>query len=138
MRLCYAGLTLGLHAAMPLVWISQNQKYADTMAYSETETIRKHHLQYLGTCANMPRYSRLRLMQKTAREKGLALFARSGVLRPRDFVTAGVPAWAVYELLKDGTAERIGRGLYALANGKMTENRSYLETVKRIPKGIIC
>lgn len=77
-------------------------------------------------------------MHKTAREKALALFARSGVLRPRDVVAAGVPAWAVYELLKDGTAERVGRGLYALAKGKMTENRSYLEAIKLIPKGIIC
>lgn len=66
------------------------------------------------------------------------ILARGGVCSLGDFARAGVPAWAVYRLFNEGTAQRVGRGIYTSVGGPKTENQTYVEVSKRIPKGIIC
>ena len=72
------------------------------------------------------------------RTKTLALFQEHGLVRPRDLTRAGVPAWALYALVKSGEVIQVARGVYSLAEYEPGENHSYVEAVKRIPKGILC
>ncbi len=37
-----------------------------------------------------------------------------------------------------GTIERVGRGLYAPANAKVTQHHTLVEAAKRVPVGIVC
>lgn len=42
------------------------------------------------------------------------------------------------KLVKSGSIERIGRGLYALPDGEIGENHTLAEVGKRAPEGIVC
>jgi len=68
----------------------------------------------------------------------VAMFRRNGFVRPREVEQAGVPRWALYELAGEGVVTRQGRGIYVLPNAPITENHSYAEAIKRVPRGIIC
>lgn len=65
-------------------------------------------------------------------------FERSSVLRSRDLESCGIWRASLGKLVKSGNIERIGRGLYALPDGKITENHTLAEVGKRVPKGIVC
>jgi predicted transcriptional regulator of viral defense system len=65
-------------------------------------------------------------------------FERSSVLRSRDLESCGIWRATLGKLVKSGNIERIGRGLYALPDGKITENHTLAEVGKRVPKGIVC
>lgn len=72
------------------------------------------------------------------RNKALKIVRGSGLIRPRDLVSAGVPAWALYELVKSGDVEQVARGVYQRKNHPATEHHSYAEAIKRVPQGIVC
>ncbi len=74
----------------------------------------------------------------TTRGRTLALLKSQGLLRPRDLAAAGLREAALWELAREGTVERVGRGLYRLAGAHMTENVSLAEVAKAIPSGVIC
>lgn len=71
-------------------------------------------------------------------EQVLALARREGILRPRDLQAAGIPRSYLQRLLDRGLLLRSGRGIYALADGDLTENHSLAEVSKRVPHGVIC
>ena len=77
-------------------------------------------------------------MAVESREKALGIVRKAGLTRPRDLSAAGVPAWVLYELVKDGSVKQVGRGLYSAPDYSPTENHSYAEAMKRVPNGIIC
>lgn len=77
-------------------------------------------------------------MNVAKRKQILRMFQRSGFVRPRELERAGVPRWALYEMVREGAIQRRGRGIYTLPDAPITENHSYAETIKRVPRGIIC
>ncbi|MDB4997298.1 MAG: hypothetical protein JWM74_4730 [Myxococcaceae bacterium] len=64
--------------------------------------------------------------------------ARKSVLRSRDFEAHGVSRVALSRLVAEGTLERLGRGLYTVPRGKVTEHRTLVEASVRVPKGVVC
>lgn len=62
----------------------------------------------------------------------------SGFFRPGQLETAGLTRNQLPALLRSGTVERIGRGLYRLADAESTENYSIAMACARAPKSIVC
>lgn len=62
----------------------------------------------------------------------------SGFFRPGQLKTAGLTRDQLPALLRSGMVERIGRGLYRLADAEPTENYSIAMACARAPKSIIC
>jgi len=63
---------------------------------------------------------------------------RHGVVRPRDFVAAGLRRGIVYEMVRSGELRRVGRGLYSWAGARMSAQRSLVEAAKAAPGAVIC
>lgn len=74
----------------------------------------------------------------TQRERALARFHATSVLRTRDFTAAGIARETLRRLVQDGAVEQIERGLYRLATHEITEYHTLLEVAARVPQGIIC
>jgi len=68
----------------------------------------------------------------------LEVFKKVGIVRPVDLTKNGVRREHIYRLHKRGLVERIGRGLYVLRKAKITENHSFAEACKKVPRGVIC
>lgn len=60
------------------------------------------------------------------------------MIRPRDLATYGIPRAYLSRLCKAGKLQRLGRGLYMLANSEITSNHSLAKAAKRVPHGVIC
>ncbi len=71
-------------------------------------------------------------------QKALQLMRSGGVLRWRDLAAHGVHPEHLRRLRAAGLLERIGRGLYALPNTAITENRTLAEACRRVPHGVAC
>lgn len=67
-----------------------------------------------------------------------ALAKQQGVLRSRDFAAHGVSRVALQRLCERGVLRRLGRGLYGLADAKLTEHHSLAEAAQRVPAGLVC
>ena len=61
-----------------------------------------------------------------------------GIVRPRDIEAIGLPRQYLARLHHQGKLKRPGRGIYTLADAKVTERHSYAEVAKRVPKAAIC
>jgi predicted transcriptional regulator of viral defense system len=68
----------------------------------------------------------------------LEVARRQGVVRPRDVVDRGVTGQTFKRLLERGILERVGRGMYQLTDGPVTEHRSIVQVAKRVPQGVVC
>ena len=64
---------------------------------------------------------------------GLATFFRA-----RDAAELGVDSRALRRLLDEGTVERLGRGLYRLAEADPTEHYTLAAVCARVPGAIVC
>jgi predicted transcriptional regulator of viral defense system len=62
----------------------------------------------------------------------------TGFFRPRDLEAAGLTRYQLPALLRSGSVERIGRGLYRLADAEPTEEYSLAMACARVPEGIVC
>ncbi len=71
-------------------------------------------------------------------QEALDLARRAGVVRPRDLVAHGIPRVYLSRLARRGQLERVGRGLYALPDAEVSENRMLAEASKRAPCGVVC
>ena len=58
-----------------------------------------------------------------------------GTFRSRD---AGVSRVTLARLAKAGDLERVGRGLYARPDSKVTEHHTLVEAAIRVPHGVVC
>jgi len=76
--------------------------------------------------------------QTTQTDKVLELVRKAGVLRPRDLDPHDIPRTCLSRLCAAGKLQRIGRGLYILAEASATEHRAFAEICKRAPNGVIC
>ena len=68
----------------------------------------------------------------------LTLAKQSGMIRARDLTPHGIPRAYLARLCEAGKLQRLGRGLYMLANSNMTSNHSLAEAAKRVPHGVVC
>src|SRR5882672_4382411 len=66
------------------------------------------------------------------------LARKQGALRSRDFEAVGVNREALSRLVEQGVIHRIGRGLYGLPDGKVTEHHTLVEAALRVPAGVVC
>jgi predicted transcriptional regulator of viral defense system len=75
---------------------------------------------------------------KSKEEQVLALVRKLGVIRPRDLNSRAIPREYLRRLHAKGKLERPGRGLYIAADSRPTQNHSFAEATKRVPKGVVC
>ncbi len=68
----------------------------------------------------------------------LEIVKRLGVLRPRDLDEYGIPRVYLRRLHDRQLLQRVGRGLYVLADAKATEHHTLAEACKRVPHGVVC
>jgi predicted transcriptional regulator of viral defense system len=73
-----------------------------------------------------------------ARQRVLGLAGRSGVIRPGDLRTEGIAPVYLTRLVRSGELVRVGRGLYSLAGGAPSANRTVVEASRQLPRGVIC
>ncbi len=71
-------------------------------------------------------------------QKVLSLARRSGVIRPGDVRARGIAPVYLTRLVRNGALVRVGRGLYSLANGSATADRTVVEAARHAPRGVIC
>jgi predicted transcriptional regulator of viral defense system len=74
----------------------------------------------------------------THADRLLTLARERGVLRPRDLAPLGIPRQALARLHHRGVLERVGRGLYVLADADVTEHHTLAEAARRVPHGAVC
>jgi predicted transcriptional regulator of viral defense system len=75
---------------------------------------------------------------KTLREKILEVARKQSVFRAGDVRDATDPRSTLHRMAAQGEIVRVGRGLYALADAKISGNHSFVEATKRYPGGVIC
>jgi predicted transcriptional regulator of viral defense system len=75
---------------------------------------------------------------ETVAERLLGLARQQGVLRICDLAAHGIHPETMRRLHQRGLLIRIARGLYAPADAKPSENRSFAEVCKRVPHAVIC
>lgn len=68
----------------------------------------------------------------------LALARRSGIIRPRDVASLGLPREYLGRLASRGLLERAGRGLYVIPELAVDAQASLIEACKRVPHGVLC
>ena len=66
------------------------------------------------------------------------LIRHQGVLRPRDLAARGLPASYLARLAKEGSVERLGRGLYRSLEVEITERHSLVEVCQAVPGAVVC
>ncbi len=71
-------------------------------------------------------------------KKLLNLVRKAGVLRSHELESHGIPRVYLKRLVDAGQLERIGRGLYALADVDLGEKHNLAQAAKRVPHGVIC
>ncbi len=74
----------------------------------------------------------------TLKQRFLKFVERHGVVRPRDVIEAGLPQIYLLRGVRDGTLQKIGRGLYALAGAPIDEFISLFEVAQRVPRAVMC
>lgn len=72
------------------------------------------------------------------KDRALDVVRQRGIARGRDFDAAGVTRATVQRLRDDGTLQRVGRGLYKLADAPVDSSTSLAEAVRIQPRGVIC
>lgn len=77
-------------------------------------------------------------MNQTSQQKLLDLFGTQGVIRSRDLKHYEISRVELSRLCDRGIIQRVGRGLYRLANAQITEHQTLAEVGKAIPNGIVC
>ncbi len=68
----------------------------------------------------------------------LSLARRSGVIRPGDVRAKGIAPVYLTRLVRSGALVRVGRGLYSLADGAPTADRTVVEAARHAPRGVMC
>lgn len=77
-------------------------------------------------------------MSSAATGQVIELVRRAGIFRPRDLDSHGIPREYLMRLYRRGLVQRVGRGLYTLADADVSEHHSLAEACKKIPHGVIC
>ena len=75
---------------------------------------------------NQPKQSAIRGLRK------------KGLIRAADLAGLGIRREALFRLHREGRLERLGRGLYAHPDRKVSLHHSKAEAAKKVPKGVVC
>lgn len=75
---------------------------------------------------------------RTHADRVLEVLRKEGVIRPRDLAALGVPRSALTRLTERGLVTQVSRGLYRLADTRISEHISLAEACRRVPHGIVC
>lgn len=75
---------------------------------------------------------------RTLNDKLLGLARSKGVLRPIDVRAEGIAPVYLTRAVRAGRLVRVGRGLYSLADGSPTSDRTVVEAARRVPRGVVC
>ena len=78
------------------------------------------------------------MANKSRKEQVIEVVKEKGVLRPRDLESYGIPREYLSRLCERGLLQRVGRGLYVLADAEVTEYQTLAEASKRVPQGVLC
>ena len=74
----------------------------------------------------------------TAAEKLLVQTQQVGLLRAHELAPLGIPRITLTRAIRQGTLQRVGRGLYGLPSRPISEHTILAEVAKQVPKGVIC
>ena len=77
-------------------------------------------------------------MSASAEKKVLDLARKGGILRPRDLQTKGLPKDYLWRLHKQERLEKVGRGMYAMPGGALSEHQTLVQAALRVPHGVVC
>ena len=77
-------------------------------------------------------------MERNKRQQMIELARHVGILRPRDLTRHGLPAEYLHQFTQQGLMQRVGRGLYRLADGEPGAHQSLLEACAQVPHGVLC
>lgn len=77
-------------------------------------------------------------MRQSQTDRLLTLAHQTGVLRPRDLDEEQIPRYYLHRLWRRGLLERVGRGLYRVPDGEVSEHHSLVEASKVAAKGVVC
>jgi predicted transcriptional regulator of viral defense system len=78
-------------------------------------------------------------MSKSAKETALNLFKeKQGWLRTRQALDLGISPRTLYALRDSGKIIQENRGLYRLANLKLSSHKDLIQISLQVPKGVIC
>jgi len=78
------------------------------------------------------------MANKSRKEQVIEVVKEKGVLRPKDLDSYGIPREYLSRLCERGLLQRVGRGLYVLADAEVTEYQTLAEAAKRVPQGVLC
>lgn len=68
----------------------------------------------------------------------LGLARQKGLVRPYDLQAVGASPAYLRSLVREGSLRQLGRGLYALPNGDVTEHHTMVEAVCSQPHSVVC
>jgi predicted transcriptional regulator of viral defense system len=68
----------------------------------------------------------------------LDLAAQRGLIRPRDLSERGLPSVALTRLVRQGLLTRVGRGLYARPDRKVSEHGTLAGVARKHPQAVVC
>lgn len=77
-------------------------------------------------------------MENVVIQQIMKLVREQGMVRPRDVTAQGIPRMYLQRLYERGELQRLGRGVYVLADADYTQNFSLIEACKRVPHGVVC
>ena len=75
---------------------------------------------------------------ETSHQTILDLAAQRGLIRPRDLDALGLPSVALTRLVRQGLLVRVGRGLYARPDRRVSEHGTLAEVARKQPQAIVC
>ena len=78
------------------------------------------------------------MISKTHTKKLLDYVKKNGVVRTSELSALGVPRIYLSRLVKEGSLERINRGLYQLPEKEITEHFTLIQAAKKVLHGVIC
>ena len=75
---------------------------------------------------------------QTQEQRAISLLGQHGMARLSELKKAGITAATLSRMTDKGILNRLGRGLYQLADAELDANHSLAEAAKLVPKGTIC
>src|ERR1051326_1238237 len=73
-----------------------------------------------------------------AQKKVLDLAPKGSILRPRDLQQKGLPSDYLWRPHKQGTLEKVGRGMYAAQGAELSEHQTVMQAALRVSHGVVC
>ena len=74
----------------------------------------------------------------THAQRVLDLLAQKGMLRPSDLDAIGSPRVVLTRMTTKGLLEKVGRGIYRLAESQSSEHESLVTIATKVPQAVFC